>query len=455
MHPSISKRNHLAELLSIAVPMVISQVSDTIMLFFDRLMLSRLGELHLASAMSGGLSQFTLTSFFIGMIAYVNALVAQYYGAEKKEQCARVVYQGIYLALAVYPLLLWVRPLMREIFLLLGHSKEQVEIEYTYFHVLVYGSIFPLLRAAFSGFFIGIGKTRRVMIANLVGMMVNLPANYALIFGNWGFPALGVQGAALGTILGSFSTVFILLLGFFRQPYRKIFRTSQISFPRFSLLSRLILYGAPAGAELFLNVTAFNFFVLLMHSYGPGVAAAITVAFNWDLVAFIPMLGIGEAVTSMVGRRVGARNYTEARQVTFLALGTAWVYSSSMMILFFTAASHLVGVFLKTPSVDPSGTSTFSLAVSMLQLAGLYTLADAAQIVFAGALRGSGDTRAVMYISVGLHWAFSILSFWWIRYQMLSPLKVWIAFILFVMLLGLAMFLRFRTSRWQLHRLIE
>jgi len=321
----------------------------------------------------------------------------------------------------------------------------------------MYGSVFPLLRASFTGFFLGIGKTRVVMVANMVGMTVNLPANYALIYGNWGFPAWGVMGAGVGTILGSFSTVLILVLAFLSPTYRASFRTHWISRVDVPLLVKLLRYGGPAGAELFFNVTAFNLFVLLMHSYGPGVAAAVTVAFNWDLVAFIPMLGIGDAVTSMVGRRVGGGDYSEARRATYTALVTAWIYSASMMVLFLFAAPLLVQVFLPLNSAFPESEAfqTFSLGVFMLRLAGLYTLADSAQIVFSGALRGGGDTRAVMCISVGLHWAFTFLSLGMIRYWRLSPATVWIAFILFVMVLGLGMFLRFQFGRWTARKMVE
>ncbi|MCX7788368.1 MAG: MATE family efflux transporter [Spirochaetes bacterium] len=439
----------LKELLSIAIPMVISQVSDTVMLFVDRWMLSRLGELHLAAAMSGGLSQFTLTSFFVGMVGYVNALTAQSFGARRKDLCAPVVYQGIYLSLAAYPVLLLMAPLMQQVFFLLGHREDQVTLEYTYFKVLIWGSVFPILRAAFTGFFLGIGRTRVVMVANVIGMLVNLPANYALIYGNWGFPAWGVQGAALGTILGSISTVLILILAFVSPSNRASFKTHRIKGLDLLVLAKLVRYGGPAGAELFFNVTAFNVFVLLMHSYGPGVAAAVTVAFNWDLVAFIPMLGMGEAVTSMVGRRVGAGNFVEARKVVYTALATAWIYSASMMVLFLVAAPQLVGVFL-----SDTLTTSFPLAVFMLRLAGLYTLADSAQIVFSGALRGGGDTKAVMSISVGLHWAFSLLAVGMIKYGNVSPPIVWIAFILFVMMLGFSMFLRFRLGHWASQRIL-
>jgi len=120
-------------LLAIAFPMVASQASDTIMLFVDRLFLSRLGEAYLAASMSGGLTQFMLSSFFIGTVGYVTAIVAQYYGAGRYDMCGKATVQAVFLALLSYPVLLGLSPLIRYFFAVAGHSPEQVKLGYTYF----------------------------------------------------------------------------------------------------------------------------------------------------------------------------------------------------------------------------------------------------------------------------------------------------------------------------------
>jgi MATE family multidrug resistance protein len=189
-----------------------------------------------------------------------------------------------------------------------------------------------------------------------------------------------------------------------------------------------------------------------MHSYGSDIAAAVTVTFNWDIVAFIPMLGMGAAVTAVVGQNVGAGDYAEARNTARVALMAAWTYSGAMMLLFFFGARSLAGVFL---DMSASGSPAAPLAVIMIRLAGLYTMADSAQLVFSGALRGAGDTRAVMRISVGLHWVFAVLVVIMIRVMKTGPLAVWFFFIGFVIFLGLGMFLRFRSSDWTEIELID
>ncbi len=446
-------RSTLARLLAIALPMVVSQASDTVMMFTNRLFLSRLGEVHMAAAMSGGLTEFMFTSFFVGLVGYVGAIVAQYYGAARRDRCAAAVGQAVLLALACYPLLLLLAPLARPLFLATGQDPLQAALADEYFRTLILGSVFLVLRFAVTGFFLGIGRTRVVMLANLSGMAVNVPASWLLIHGRLGLPPLGMRGAALATVLGNLCALLILLAFYLRRANRREYGTHRAWRPRADLLRRLLRFGSPAGAELLLNVAAFNLFVQFMHGYGPDVAAAVTIAFNWDVVAFIPMLGMGYAATAVVGQSIGAGNIAEARRSTWTALRVAWVYSGSMVLLFLSAAPRLVGVFAS--GFAGGGGEVASLAEAMLRLASIYILADSAQIVFTGALRGAGDTAWVMRASVGLHWLLAASAVLLIRVVRVGPLVAWLSFIGFVVLLGLFMFARFRGGRWQGIRLID
>ena len=443
----------LRRLLAIAFPMVLSQTSDTVMLFVDRFFLSRLGEAELAASMSGGLTQFMVGSFFIGTIGYVTAVVAQYYGAGRYDKCAEATFQAVVLSFLAYPLLLAISPLMRFFFASLGQAPLQVELAYTYFQTLMFGIIFLVLRHALAGFFIGIGRTTVVMTANAVGMLVNIPLNYILIYGKLGFPALGLRGAAIGTILGNMAIFIILAAFYLRGKNRADFSTHTALNFRPKILKTLLKYGVPAGLAMFLNIAAFNLFVQSMHSYGTRVAAAVTIAFNWDVVAFLPMLGMGHAVTALVGQNVGARDYREARRSAFIGLKTAWVYSFSIMVVFIIAARPLVAMFI--PGLGAGSTEVSSLAVIMLRLASFYVMADSAQLVFTGALRGAGDTRWVMLVSVAVHWLFAVLAVVLIRVLRVDPVVSWIAFIGFIIVMGISMFLRFRGGKWESIRMID
>jgi MATE family multidrug resistance protein len=422
------------------------------MLFSDRLMVSRLGDIHLAASMSGGITQVTVTAFFAGLVGYVNAIVAQYNGAGRLQRCAPTVFQALLVSVAAYPLMLFFTPFLRNLFVFAGHGQAQIELEYSYFSILMGGSIFVVLRAAFTGFFLGIGKTKIVLIANVTGMLVNLPANYVLIYGKLGIPALGLRGAAWGTIIGSALSVFIMICIYLGPAYRSLYATHKSFSWEPAIIKKLLRFGTPAGVEQILNVAAFTFFVEFMHSYGPGVAAAVTVAFNWDIVAFIPMVGMGAAVTAVVGHNIGAGDLARARRTARVALAVSWAYSGVMMILYIGFAPLLAGIILKGA---PGGEAAMPLAVTMIRMMSVYTLADSVQLVFSGALRGAGDTRAVMLISVCLNWFFAAFAFILIRVLKADPVTVWIGYISCIVLWGLFMFLRYRFGRWQNIHLIE
>jgi multidrug resistance protein, MATE family len=448
-----NKRSDTKDLFTVALPMVVSQGSDTVMLFFDRLFLSRLGKMELAASMSGGLTHYALASFFIGLVGYVNAIVAQYYGADRREMCAKATSQSIYLSLLAYPIMLLLVPLMKYFFPAMGHSAEQVVLEYSYFRLLMFGSIFIVLRMSIGGFFIGIGKTRIVMLANIVGMIVNIPFNYVLIFGKLGFPALGMKGAAIGTICGSFTATLILFLVYLSYRYREKFHTNRSWRFRKDLMGKLMKFGFPAGGEMFLGVAAFNIFVQFMHSYGADVAAAVTISFNYDIVAYIPMLGLGIATTSLVGRRLGAKDPIAARRITFLSLKFGYIYSGAMMLLFIAFARPMVLFF----SGGFVGDSEFvvPLSITMLRLASLYTIANSTALVFSGALRGAGDTRWVMWISILINWCLAASAFVLVNLLRLHPLVMWACFIGIVIVYGLLTFIRFRGDKWQKIKLID
>jgi len=443
----------LKRLLYISLPMVISHATDTIMMFADRLFLSRLGVQYLSAALSGGITLFMVSSLFVGSVGYTNAIVAQLYGANRKKDCSVAAVQGMLLALVCYPLILGISPLARYLFIVAGQTPVQVALAYEYFQALIFGSIFLVLRFAISGFFLGIGRTKVVMAASFVAMVVNIPANYVLIFGKFGFPALGLTGAAIGTIFGNMAAVLILITVYLRRANRREFETHRGFRFAHGSMRTLVRFGVPAGFEMFLNVAAFNLFIQFMYSYGTQVAAAVTITFNWDIVAFIPMLGMSHATTALVGQFMGARDFAQARRSAYVALRVAWIYSGTMVLVFLTLAGVLVKVF--TSGFDGNAEEITRLATVLLRLAAIYVLADSAQLIFAGALRGAGDTRWVMRVSVGLHWVFTVLAIVLIRVVHVNPIVAWISFIVFIVFMGVAMFFRFRGNRWQEIRMIE
>lgn len=442
----------LRRILQIALPVVISNASYTAMLFVDRLFLSRVGKHELAAAMSGGLTAFVFYAFFVGLVGYASALAAQYYGSGQHGRCVRAAVQAVYLALASYPILLACVPFLGHLFTVTGQDPSLAAPATAYARILLAGSVVSLLRIAVSSFFVGIGRTRTVMVANLCGTLVNIPLNYVLIFGKLGLPAMGIEGAALGTVGSGCFMLLMLAVAFVRAAARPPFKTEKPLQLQPDIIRRLLRFGTPAGVEPFLNWFAFNLFILTLHTYGPDTAAAATIAFNYDIVAFVPMMGLGVAATSVVGQYIGARDLAGAEKALSLTLRCGVVFALAMMVLFLAGADVLVLLFSSGFDSDLDVAATAAL---LLRLMALYTLANAAKLVLSGALRAAGDTAWTMWVSVALHWAMALAGLLLVRVFAVPPYAAWTALIAMNNIHFLSVFYRYRTGKWKKVKLID
>ena len=442
------------ELLGIALPMVASQACETTMMFVDRMFLADLGPQYMSAAMGGGITSFMFTTFFMGLTGYANALVAQNLGAGRKDRCAVAASQAFIIAIASYPLILACIPLGGVLFRAAGVDPVQIEPQLEYFQILMWGTALILLRNSLSSFFSGIGRTRPVMVSAAAAMVVNIFLNYVLIFGRLGFPKMGIAGAAVGTLCGSATSVLILVLVYLGPRNRRAYDVFKgLRFDR-DLMRRLWRFGSPSGAEFFFNMLAFNLLIMTYHSYGVEVAASVTIAFNWDMVSFIPLIGVGIGTMSLVGRYVGARDPDTAERAAYSGLKVAAVYSLVMFTAFMVIPEYLVGVFRPTDA-GASFERIETLAIFMVRLITVYIFADAVANIISNALRGAGDTFWTMVISVSGHWVLALVATILVRVLKVGPRVAWGSLVGFVIILGTTFFLRFRSGRWRDMRVID
>lgn len=444
----------MREMIAISAPMVVSFACDTIMTFTDRLFLAKLGSLQMSAAMSGGLLFFAMMSFFLGLVGYVTALSAQYFGAKQKDKCSIVLTQGLLVVFIAYPILLASKPLLYKLIASLGIDGEQFTFLQQYFNVLILGSVLVLSRYAFSSFFSGIGKTRYVMFASCLAMGINIFFNYCLIFGNFGVPALGIAGAAIGTICASLCACLFLLAIYTSKKVRAEFVVSKsIKFSK-EIFVKLLHFGYPAGLESLFALGAFTGIVFLFHMQGAVAATASSILFNWDMVAFVPLLGVEIGVTSLVGRYVGARDFETVQKTVISGVKMGLLYSISVVFLFLLIPELLVSVF-KPNGGDDIFTNAVPIAVSLVKLVPLYIFACAIMLVFAGALRGAGETFHAMLISVSIHWALLVVLYICLYPLGMSIVGSWLTLVIVFLVLFPAPYLLFRTGRWKRMHVID
>ncbi|MBF0478028.1 MAG: MATE family efflux transporter [Candidatus Omnitrophica bacterium] len=451
---SLPKPGGIMEMLAVALPMLVSMTCDTIMIFTDRLFLSKLEPEMMNASMGGGLTVFMMMSFFVGLTGYSTALVAQYLGAGQKKNCPMVISQAVIVSCAAYLPILFCRPLAHQMFRLMGVSSQQLFYQNVYFDILLYGAIITLLRNSLSCFFSGIGRTRIVMIASFTAMLVNAILNYILIFGKLGLPAMGIRGAALGTLMGGASGFFILVFAYFSKNNSAEFDLAHSFKFDFSIMKKLLRFGSSPGLELFLNILAFNAMVMVFHAQGLVTATASTIMFNWDMVSFVPLLGIEIAVTSMVGRYMGARNPYIANQSAMSGLKVGLVFSTIILILFVGFPHLLINVF------RPAGSNvifikSIPMALYMIRVASLYIMVEALFIVFIGALRGAGDTFWAMCISVTLHWAMVLVVAVALKVFKQTPEAAWTYMVVIFIGFSFIVYWRYRIGHWRNIKVVE
>lgn len=444
----------VSELLIIALPMMASHACDTFMTFTDRLFLSRLGTAHMNAALVGGLSSFMMATFFYGLLGYSTALVAQYYGSGQKSKCTIVTTQAVVIALVAYPIILLLIPAVRGLFQASGITQEQLGLQSVYFSILASAAIVGLLRSAISGFFSGIGRTRIVMVASVVSMVVNIAANYILIFGKIGVPAMGIRGAAYGTIIGGVCGLLILIGAYLLGHTRREYGVAHSFRIDLDVLRRLLKFGYPAGLEFVLTLSAFNAMIMLFHSEGQVVATAATVTFNWDMVAFVPLVGIEIAVTSLVGRYMGARQPDIAHTSAMSGIKAGSIYSAVMLVCFLAFPVWLVNVF--RPDVHAGVfLKALPLTLFMVKLVAVYVGFEAVVASLCGALRGAGDTFWAMVISVALHWLMVGVLFVLFKVMHASPQVAWVSMITWFVVFSFVFYLRYRSGKWREIRVID
>jgi MATE family multidrug resistance protein len=448
------KQGGIKQMLAIALPMVASQSCDTAMIFTGRLFLSKLNPEFMNAAMGGGLTVFMMMSFFIGLTGYSSALVAQYLGAGRKQDCAKVITQAAIISFIAYIPILACAPLAHRMFEAMGVSPDQLGPQKIYFNIMLYGVLISLLRTCLSSFFSGIGKTRVIMVASLTAMLVNAACGYILIFGKFGVPALGIAGAAYATILGGASGLLVLGIAYFAPRYWKEFSLATSFKFDFDVIRKLLHFGSPTGLELFLTIMAFNGMVLIFHSHGLVTATAATIMLNWDLVSFVPLVGLEIAVTSLVGRFMGAGRPDIAHRAVMAGLKIGCVYSAVIFILFVGFPQALIGVFSPTAPSDVFS-QAFPTALFMLRVASLYVLVEAMLIVLIGALRGAGDTFWAMGISVAIHWLMVGGLFIALRVLHVSPEAGWAFVVALFLLFFFLVYLRYRSGQWRSIKVVE
>jgi MATE family multidrug resistance protein len=443
-----------AELLRLALPLILSNSFWTLQIAIDRAFLSRLSSDAVAASMPAAILFWTPLTLLQNTANYATTFVAQYVGAGRRLRVGPAVWQAIYFAMAAGVLFLLFYPFAEPLVALGGHSARLQGLEVTYFHCLCFSALPILITAAANSFFAGRGDSWTVFLIDGTGMTANALFAYGLIFGHWGLPALGMAGAGLATVGGSSISAMLGLGLMLRPQHRAEFATLEGRAFDPALFRRLLRFGLPNGMQWCLEALAFTVFLFLVGRLGGAELAATSITFTLNMVAFFPTLGVGQGVAILVGQRLGQDRPDLAERTTWTGFRLAWLYMVSVAVLYVSVPD----LFLFAFHPDSGATDTLRLhrlVTVLLRFVAVYSLFDSMNAVFSFALRGAGDTRFVTAVAVALAWPIMVLPTWAAWYYDWGLYWAWAFASAYVISLALVFLFRFRHGKWKSMRVIE
>ena len=464
-------RKDLPEVLSTAWPLMLSTGLFSVTLFVDRWMLYGFSDSAAAAALGAGTILWSINCLPIGICGYTNTFVAQYLSANRPSRALQVVWQGVLLGLMCGPFLFTLGLFSEPLFSLVGHERHLAEQEAEYFVWLIPGTWATIIASSLTGLFSGSGRSMILLYTDMVVTVVNGVLDYVLIFGVFGFPAMGVRGAALASSIALILKLVVLAWMASRDFRRKSgimhanqdvetveergTRVRDLLKRDWPLMQRLVHFGWPAGVSVVAEAWCFTAIMVFVGRLGDQAAAATTLALNVNLLAFIPLVGLGTAIGVLVGKYLVQEQVEKAKRMVFSGLLIGIAYSLIFVILYGFFPEWVMTIY--SFDSDPERFEKMRPVLKpLLYFIACYCVFDAFQMVFVGALKGAGDTRFVLggHLFAGSATliggiAFSTLDgmgglyYWW------SVITVWI------ILLAVIFTLRYLQGGWQTKRVIE
>jgi MATE family multidrug resistance protein len=450
-----SRPSGIREVLSIALPMVASTLSWTLMNFIDAMVLFHyVSPAAMSAQFVAAVAWFGALSFFWGVCSYASTFVSQYNGDGQPEKIGPAVWQGVWVAGLFAPVAILSIPLVPLVFAAV-HDPETARLESTFFQILCWGAPGLLAAQSLEAFFSGRQETWVVMCVDAAAVLVNLVIACILVIGLFGIESWGIHGAAWATVTAQWSRALffgaIMLLPNNRRAYQTL--SARLDVP---MLRRLVRFGGPSGVQMMLEISGFTVFILLVGRLGAVEREATSLVFRVSQLAFMPVWGFGIATVVLVGQRLGEDRPDLAGRAARTTYGVAASYMGLISALFVAAP----GVFLRWFVNEEFGIAAQSeavrqLAVHLMLYVAAYNMFDATLIIFSSVLRGAGDTDFIMRLSIAS--AAALIGATWLAIERLGARidGCWVIITVWIWLLAVIYLVRYRQGKWQTMRVID
>jgi MATE family multidrug resistance protein len=432
-------------MLSLGWPLVLTNLAQIALTTTDMIMVGRLGSPVLAAAALGVNLYFAIHIFAIGLVSATSPMMAEAFGRKRRvvRDVRRTFRQGLWSAVII-SLPSWIVLWHSEAILLwFGQEPQLAADAQAFVRHLQWGFLpflgFVVLRAFVSA----LERPLWALIVTVAAILFNVAANWLLVFGHFGLPALGLKGSGLATSLSNTflfcGLALVVMLNRRLRRYHLFGRWWRPDWPRLVALWRL---GLPIGATIAFEVTVFNAAVFLIGQFGATAIAAHSIAIQIASASFMVPMGLGQAATVRVGRAQGAHDRDAVTRAGWTAFALAMAFMATMSVVMLTMPRLLISVFIDT--ADPTNQVVVNMAMTFLFCAAMFQIADGAQAVGAGMLRGLRDTRVPMIYAALGYWGVGMpMSLFFGFIMGLEGLGVWIG-----LATGLAVVACVMMARW-------
>ncbi len=431
----------------LATPVILGMLGHQVVALVDNIMVGQLGSAELAAVSLGNSFMFVAMSLGIGFSTAITPLVAEADGEGDRDKGKSSFKHGLFLCIvlgfALFALVMFSKPLMY----IMNQPPEVVDLAMPYL-TLVAASLVPLIIfQAFKQFSDGISMTHSPMYAIIVANVVNVVLNYMFIFGKFGAPALGVVGAAIGTLVSRLVMVAFLWIILSRNQKSRFFVTGiKIFTLSKAMLKRLLSLGFPSAMQMFFEVGIFTSAVWLSGILGKNPQAANQIALNLASMTFMVSMGFSVAAMIRVGNQKGLKNFRELRRVAISIFWLTSILSFIFAIGFILFNGELPKIFLDYDNIAlfADNHEVVLLAAQLLIIAAIFQFADSLQVVALGTLRGMQDVKLPTIFTFIAYWLIGFpISFYLSMYTYLESMGIWIGLLAGLTASAAMLFIRF------------
>ncbi|PCI60781.1 MAG: MATE family efflux transporter [Gammaproteobacteria bacterium] len=386
-------------LVKLAYPILIAQLIQNLMGFSDTVMAGRVSSTDMAAVAVASSIWLPLILTVYGLIMALAAIVSQLSGSSQYQKIAKATYQTAWIAIslgvALIALYFLVAPLVFE--------QVQIELQlkvlmFDYLRYIVWGAPGFCLYLVLRNYCEGMSITRPTMVVSIIGLLINIPANYIFIYGKFGMPALGGAGCGIATAM-VYWVMFISMLVYtiFAKKLKPTSLYQHFYWPDWSEIKGIFSLGLPIAFSLLFEVSLFAAVAILLTPFGAQVVASHQIAINFSGLVFMVPLSLAMAVTIKVGFAVGNNEYQQAKEFCLNSI----VFG--LFLAVFTAIFTLVFRY-QIAEIYTQDSKVINMASGLMFLAVLYQFSDTIQVISAGALRGYKDTKSILYITFFSYW---------------------------------------------------